>query len=47
VAMLASIPFIPNQTDRRRRVFKVGSLVAAYCVAVSVAVVVIIASAHR
>jgi uncharacterized protein involved in exopolysaccharide biosynthesis len=47
VAMLASIPFIPNKADRRSRVFKVGSLVAAYCVAVSVAVVVIIASAHR
>jgi succinoglycan biosynthesis transport protein ExoP len=47
VAMLASIPFIRNRSDRRGRVFKVGSLVAAYCVAVSVAVVVIMASAHR
>jgi polysaccharide biosynthesis transport protein len=47
VAMLASIPFIPNRHDRRSRVFKVGSLIAAYCVAVSVAVVVVITSAHR
>jgi succinoglycan biosynthesis transport protein ExoP len=47
VAMLASIPFIPNRSDRRGRVLKLGSLVGAYCVAVSVAVVVIIAAAHR
>jgi polysaccharide chain length determinant protein (PEP-CTERM system associated) len=47
VAMLASIPFIPNRSDRRGRALKLGSLVAAYCVAVSVAVVVIVSSAHR
>jgi len=45
--LLASIPFIDNSRDRRRRVLKVGSFIAAYSIALGVAVAVILSSGHR
>jgi hypothetical protein len=45
--MLASIPFIRNKRDRRGRVLKLGSFVAAYSIALCVAVAVIVSAAHR
>jgi uncharacterized protein involved in exopolysaccharide biosynthesis len=47
VPMLASIPFIRNKRDRRGRVLKLGSFVAAYSIALCVAVAVIVSAAHR
>jgi hypothetical protein len=47
VPMLASIPFISTKRDRRRRVLKIGSFIAAYSVALFLAVVVIISAKHR
>jgi hypothetical protein len=47
VPMLASIPFIENKRDRRGRVLKLGSLIVAYCLAISIAAAVIISAAHR
>jgi len=45
--LLASIPFIRNRGDRRRRALKIGSFVAAYSIALSLAAALIIFSAHR
>lgn len=47
VPMLASIPFIRNKRDRRGRMLKMGSFVAAYSIALCVAVAVIVSAAHR
>jgi len=47
VPVLASIPFIKNTSDRRRRVLKWGSFIAAYSIALFVAAAVIVSSAHR
>jgi polysaccharide biosynthesis transport protein len=47
VLMLASIPFINNTRDRRGHALKVGSLIAAYSIAVCVAAAVIISAANR
>jgi polysaccharide chain length determinant protein (PEP-CTERM system associated) len=45
--LLASIPFIKNKWDRRGRLLKLGSLIAAYSIAVCVATIVIILAKHR
>jgi polysaccharide chain length determinant protein (PEP-CTERM system associated) len=45
--VLASIPVIKNRRDRRRRVLKLGSLIAAYSIALSLAAAVIVSSTHR
>jgi succinoglycan biosynthesis transport protein ExoP len=47
VPVLASIPYIKNRRDRRRRAFKLGSFIAAYSIALFVAVAVIVSAAHR
>jgi polysaccharide chain length determinant protein (PEP-CTERM system associated) len=47
VPMLASIPFIENKRDRRGRVLKLGSLIVAYCLAISIAAAVIISAVNR
>ncbi|HEX3847003.1 MAG TPA: hypothetical protein VHV81_06445 [Steroidobacteraceae bacterium] len=47
VPLLASIPFIRNSRDRRIRFFKLGSLAAAYSIAVCLAAAVIISAANR
>jgi uncharacterized protein involved in exopolysaccharide biosynthesis len=47
IPMLASIPFISNRRDRRRRVLKFGSFIAAYSIALFVAAAVILAAGHR
>ena len=47
VPMLASIPFIRNKRDRRRRAIMLSSFVAAYSVALCVVVAVIISARHR
>jgi polysaccharide chain length determinant protein (PEP-CTERM system associated) len=47
VPMLASIPFIDNKSDRRRRALRWGSIVAAYSIALVVAAAVIVSAKHR
>jgi uncharacterized protein involved in exopolysaccharide biosynthesis len=47
VPMLASIPFIENTKDRRRRALAVTSFVAAYSVAIVAVGAVIVFSRHR
>ncbi len=47
VVMLASIPFIRNKWDRRRRAIMFSSFVAAYSVAILVVAVVIISARHH
>ena len=47
VPMLASIPFIDNTIDRRRRALKITSFVAAYSVAILAVGAVIISSRHH
>lgn len=47
VPMLASIPFIRNSRDRRRRFIMLTSVVAAYSLAFLVVVAVIISAANR
>ena len=47
VPMLASIPFIDNTIDRRRRALKVTSFIAAYSVAILAVGAVIISSRHH
>jgi uncharacterized protein involved in exopolysaccharide biosynthesis len=47
VPMLASIPFIDNKRDRRRRALRWGSFITAYSVALFIAAVVIISAKHR
>jgi polysaccharide biosynthesis transport protein len=47
VPLLASIPYIKNKRDRRGHALKVGSIIAAYSIALSVAVAVIVSSLHR
>ncbi len=45
--LLASIPFIKNAKDRRRRALMLGSFAAAYSLAAIAAIAVIISSLHR
>jgi polysaccharide chain length determinant protein (PEP-CTERM system associated) len=45
--VLASIPVIQNKRDRRRRVLKVGSFIAAYSIALAVAAAVVVSATHR
>jgi polysaccharide chain length determinant protein (PEP-CTERM system associated) len=47
VVVLASIPFIRNQWDRRRRAIMLSSFVAAYSVAIIVVGVVIVSAQHH
>jgi polysaccharide chain length determinant protein (PEP-CTERM system associated) len=47
VPMLASIPFIKNRSDRRRRALKITSFIAAYSVAILAVGAVIISSRHH
>jgi succinoglycan biosynthesis transport protein ExoP len=47
VPMLASIPFIDNTIDRRRRALKVTSFIAAYSVAILAVGAVILSSRHH
>lgn len=47
VPILASIPYIKNKRDQRGRALKVGSIIAAYSIALSVAAAVIVSSLHR
>jgi polysaccharide chain length determinant protein (PEP-CTERM system associated) len=47
VPMLASIPFISNKGDRRRRALRWGSFIAAYSIALFVAAAVIVSAKHR
>jgi polysaccharide biosynthesis transport protein len=47
VPMLASIPFIDNTIDRRRRALKITSFIAAYSVAILAVGAVIISSRHH
>jgi hypothetical protein len=45
--LLASIPFIENRGDKRRRALMFSSYAAAYSIAACVAIAVIISSLHR
>jgi hypothetical protein len=45
--LLASIPFIENRGDKRRRALVFTSYAAAYSIAAGVAIAVIISSLHR
>jgi uncharacterized protein involved in exopolysaccharide biosynthesis len=47
VPLLASIPFITNTRDRRRRAIMLTSLFAAYSVAIALVIAVIISSRYR
>ncbi len=47
IPILASIPFIKNRRDRHARVFKVGSVIAVYSLALFVAGAVIVSALHR
>lgn len=47
IAVLSSIPFIKNKSDRRRRAIMFSSFVAAYSVALVVVAVVIISARHH
>jgi succinoglycan biosynthesis transport protein ExoP len=47
VVVLASIPFIKNKWDRRRRAIMLSSFVAAYSIAIVVASVVIVSALRR
>jgi uncharacterized protein involved in exopolysaccharide biosynthesis len=47
IAVLASIPFIKNSQDRRRRAIMFSSIAAAYSLALVVTVVVIVSSRHH
>jgi hypothetical protein len=47
IPLLASIPFILNKRDRRRRSIKFGSFVAAYSIALFVAAAVVVSAIHR
>jgi len=47
IPLLASIPFISNSRDRRGRALRLGSLIAAYSAALSIAVAVIVSATHR
>jgi len=47
VPMLASIPYIDNQRDRRRRAIMLSTFVAAYSVALFISVAVIISARHH
>lgn len=47
VLMLASIPYIENERDRRRRAIKFGSFAVAYSVALSISIAVIISARHH
>jgi ABC-type lipoprotein release transport system permease subunit len=45
--VLATIPFIKNTRDRRRRALKLTTFIAAYSIALTVAVTVIVSAGHR
>jgi polysaccharide chain length determinant protein (PEP-CTERM system associated) len=47
VPMLASIPYIDNKRDRRRRAIMLSTFVAAYSVALFISVAVIISARHH
>jgi hypothetical protein len=47
VEVLASIPFIRNRWDRRRRAIMLSSFVAAYSVALIVVAVVVVSARHH
>jgi len=47
IPLLASIPFILNKRDRRRRSIKFGSFIAAYSIALFVAAAVVVSAIHR
>jgi polysaccharide chain length determinant protein (PEP-CTERM system associated) len=47
VPMLASIPYIENKKDRRRRAIIFSTFVAAYSVAIFIAVAVIVSARHH